>query len=197
MAAKPLPEQAKAFAGKLVAAIPFLKRRLPGGGRAAEPFDSIEDDSSGGLDDFGPNAAPDIQQAGRKSGKTAASKEARGEALKAFFEAMVRNKLVLGLAFGFLILVIAICVAAIIVSAPPEAGTTAGTVTPEGTAILQRLILPGLPGLGAEIELEREPDKVYTAEDAGPFLTDPASVDISDLEARNQAEMENFYRTVP
>lgn len=197
MAAKPLPEQARAVVGKLLAAVPFLKKKLPGGGKSAEPFDTIEDEASGGFDDFGPNAAPDVPQAARKAGGTEGGKADRAEALKSFFEAVLHNKLALALIFAFLFLILAICIAAIIATAPPSARYEARTASPEGVAVLRRIIRPSVPGIEARVELEREIDKVYTAEDARPFLTDPASVDTSRLEARNKTEIESLYRTVP
>lgn len=196
MAAKPLPEQAKAVAGRFLAALPFLKRKLPGRGRAAEPFDTIEDEGS--LDDFGPNVAPDVPKAAAKAGKGAVERRADGaEALKGFLEAILRNKLALILIFAFLALVLAICVVAIIVTAPPRGSSGAERATAEGLAVTQRLLKPQVPGIDARVELEREKDRVYTAQDARPFMTDPASIDISRLEARNRDEIDSLYRTVP
>ena len=198
MAAKPLPEQAKAFVGKLVASVPFLKRKLPGRERAAEPFDTIEDEGGGGLDDFGPNVAPDVPKTATKAGRGLADRRAENaEALKGFFEAILRNKLALVLIFAFLALVLTICIVAIVVTAPPKGDSGADRITPEGVTVLRQLLKPEVPGIEARVELEREMDRVYTAEDARPFMTDPASIDISRLEARNRDEVDSLYRTVP
>jgi hypothetical protein len=200
MAAKPLPEQVRALVGKLLAAMPFLKRKLPGRERRAEPFDTIEDEGGGALDDFGPNVAPDAPKAAAKAaaGKGAADRRAEGaEALKGFLETVLRNKLALVLIFAFLALILAICVVAIVVTAPPRAGSELERTTSEGVVMLRRLPRPEVPGIEARVELEREKDRVYTAEDARPFMTDPASIDISRLEARNRDEIDSLYRTVP
>lgn len=198
MAAKPLPEQARAFVGKLVASVPFLRRKLPGRERTAEPFDTIEDEGGGGLDDFGPNVAPDVPRTAVKAGKSAADRRVENaEAMKGFFEAILRNKLVLVLIFAFLALVLAICIVAIVVTAPPGGGSGPERMTPEGVTVLRQLLKPEVPGIDARVELEREKDRVYTAEDARPFMTDPASIDISRLETRNREEIDSLYRTVP
>jgi len=198
MAANPLSEQVRAFLGKLLAAMPFLKRKLPGRERRAEPFDTIEDEGGGGLDDFGPNVAPDAPKAMAKAGKGAADRKAEGiEALKGFFETILRNKLALVLIFAFLALVLAICIVAIVVTAPPGGGSGPERMTPEGVTVLRQLLKPEVPGIDARVELEREKDRVYTADDARLFMTDPASIDISRLETRNREEIDSLYRTVP
>jgi len=198
MAAKPLPEQARAFIGKLVAAVPFLKKKLPGPDRRAEPFDTIEDEGGGGLDDFGPNVAPDVPRTAAKAGRGTADRRAdTAEAMKGFFEVILRNKLALALIFAFLSLVLAICIVTIVVTAPPRAGSGSERTTPEGVSILRQLLKPAVPGIEARVELEREKDRVYTAEDARPFMTDPASIDITRLEIRNREEIDSLYRTVP
>jgi len=198
MAAKPLPDLVRAFLGKLLAAMPFLKRKLPGRERRAEPFDTIEDEGGGGLDDFGPNVAPDAPRAAARAGKGSADRRAEGaEALKGFFETVLRNKLALMLIFAFLALILAICIVAIVVTAPPRAGSESERTTSAGVALLRRLPRPEVPGIEARVELEREKDRVYTAGDARPFMTDPASIDISRLRARNRDEIDSLYRTVP
>ena len=198
MAAKPLPERVRSSLGKLLAAMPFLKRKLPGRERRAEPFDTIEDEGGGGLDDFGPNVAPDAPKAAAKAGKAPADRRAEGaEALKGFFETVLRNKLALILIFAFLALILAICIVTIVVTAPPRGSSEPERTTSGGVVMLRQLLRPQVPGIEARVELEREMDRVYTAEDARPFMTDPASIDISRLEARNRDEIDSLYRTVP
>ena len=198
MAAKPLPEQVRALAGKLLAAMPFLKRKLPGRERRAEPFDTIEDEGGGSLDDFGPNVAPDAPKTAAKAAKGAADRRAEGaEALKGFLETVLRNKLALILVFSFLALILAICIVIIVVTAPPRESPDSERTTSGSVVLLRRLIRPEVPGIEARVELERVKDRVYTAEDARPFMTDPASIDISRLEARNRDEIDSLYRTVP
>jgi hypothetical protein len=195
MAAKPLPDQAKAIAGKLLAAVPFLKPKAPGLSRAAEPFDTIEDDGPALTDDFGPNVAVDLRPA--KADRAAGGTERIVEAAKGLGESILRSKLALGIILAILVLVLALCVAAAIVGAPPKEALPPAKASPEGAALLDRLILPAGPGIEARVELEREPDRVYTADDAAAFFTDPATVDITGLEARNRAEIDSLYRAVP
>lgn len=202
MAGKPFAERLPALLDGLRKALPFLKPRLPVPGSAKDPFDSIEDGTSPISDDTEPNAALDL------SGQAKAGRGGRASvpgAFSAFLEAFLGSKLLIGIAIGILVFLLALAVVAILVNAPPPRPEAASPLQagakivpdPEGIDILKRLILPRGPDNAARVELERETSRVYTDEDLAAFRTDPAKIDISGLRAANDAEIQALYGTVP
>lgn len=191
MAAIKLPGPISALIKKLRAALPFLGS--PKKGSVAEDgaeFDSFSDE---GFD-------PPSKQAKAES-KRAADSQARSlkkkEALKSFVDAVLGNRLAVGLLLVSLASFLAIAIVAFVVTTPPRSEKKEASASEEGLALLKRFILPESPGIELRVELERELRPMYTAEDVARFRTDSASVDLQDLHARNQAELEALYATVP
>jgi hypothetical protein len=223
MAERKFPEDLVSKLKKLLASLPFLKGRIPSGGIAPEPFDTLEDGTGLGDDEFEPNAAVDLSSPGGKGkpisavGKKGAQGMAPLEALRSFADALLRNRLGFAVLIAVLFLVLAIVIVAIVVSIPPSTddlppartGNAAvsprgkpakagpGKSTPSGEALMRRMLLPSLPSTDARVELERPEARVYTSEDAARYLTDPKTVDTSGLKARNDAEVDALYGAVP
>lgn len=204
MAPKSPVERLSAFIGGRAKSLPFLKRRLPGLGHSSEPFDSLEDGTTVVHDDFEPNAALDLSS-GAKGKKKGGGVEALTEGFKSALDTLLQSRLLLGLAAGLLLFLLALALVALVVNAPPRPSTgkakassaSSLVVSPDGAAILRRLILPKTPDNAPQVELERETSKVYTVEDLAAFSTDPASVDISGLLEANGATIQALYGTVP
>jgi hypothetical protein len=197
MAGPSLRDRAAAASGALRKALPVLKPKVPSAGRAPDPFEVLEDETDIIRDDFEPNAAPDLGLAGPGPKASGGGRGSGAEAVKSLFDALLGSKLALGVVLAALVLVLGLLVTEIIVNSPPRMDTGAARATADGTALLRRVILPPRPDVGVHVELERETDRVYTVEDAARFATDPASIDISGLEARNKAEIDALFKTVP
>lgn len=172
----------RAALGRLLGALPFVKRALP---PSPEPFSSIEDATPNEDVLFSANAAPGL----------AASKRARIDFKSAVEAASHKTGLLIGLAaaLGFLLV---LAVTAILVSAPPPAPPRAPTLDKEGEALVRSWLVPPGSALEPRMEMERESIPGYSAADAFRLGLDPAKADLSKSEAANDAAAEELFRTV-
>jgi hypothetical protein len=181
-----MKEGLPALVGKLLSKLPLIGPKLAGHSPKGAEGEAYEEE-------YGPATISVPGKTGEKAGGAE-----RKEALKGFVDAVLGNRVAVGLILAFLLVLIAFVVVSFVVSSPPEVQKSAsGAASPAGKELLRRGILPSGQGLEARVELEREQRKVYTAEEAARFRTDPASVDLRKLHEANQAELEALYASVP
>jgi hypothetical protein len=171
----------RALAGR----IPFLKRAIKAS--SPEPFSSIEDGSPTS------DAVIEVNAAHPAPGFAEAGPRPDPRALVAL---VVKNKPLFAGTLVLLGFLLAWALTAIVVGLPARRLAPSPALSPEGKALVRRWILPRGPSVEPRIWLEREGPPDYTAQDAIRLGADPAGVDITGLQSRNDAEIEELYRTV-
>jgi hypothetical protein len=178
----------KSAVGGFASRLPFAKRPAS----TPEPFSAIEDETPIGDLLSSSNAAPGMA-AGNSKGEKADFKSLAASAA----DSALKNTPVLVGIIIVLLFLLALAVTAIIVAAPPKAMPAAAPFTKAGEAVVKAWILPPGDPLAPRMAMERDETAKYSAEDAARLGLDPDPRIAGNFRVKNDADIEDLYRTAP
>jgi hypothetical protein len=158
---------------------------------APEPFAAVEDGTPSADALLEPNAVFQRQ----KDGKRGSPRREKID-FRAVLAAIVRNKSLAAALGAALLLLVALAVTGILVRLPQKPLRDAAGVTLEGSRAAGRMIAPPETSFRPRMEMEREGEPAYTVEDAVEAGVDWDAIDLDALKARNDAALDELFRTV-